>query len=439
VQERTGTGVTAVIAEFVDHFNREYFSGGLSPAVLERLRLLPVDRADARGFLDRLGRLARTAGLDAHDLSPFQADILASLISRLLPGTWDGRVPPITIPGRHRKIDELVARVCGPVGRLLDIACGFPPFTSVDTAHALPDWHTVGVDRSLPEYLVEDGLGNYAVYNESGAAQYFQPIAPTPESWVALLDDSDASRRRLEALLQDLLEARRRTESGPPPDRVTHAGATLVIRPAQEYSRENLRFVRSDLDALAIEPADVVRCFNMLMYFDDGFRERALRDFARLLTDGGLAICGVDWAFSMEARYATYRKSGSSLVPLEFAFSLDNLAPIGIATWYTLQPDDRDAAMLATLSGVLRSNQSFFREYTATADALRQDIGLCPRQPDGYFADVDRTIPAAELWGRAAEFPDRLGERLGARAVDVLAAGGYSARINEAGHVAVKI
>ena len=425
---------------FVDQFNREYFGAGLSPAVLERLRLLPVERDDARAFLDRMGRLAHTAGLDARDVSPFQADILASLIARLLPGTWNGRVPPITIPGRHQKIDDLVGRLCGRSGRLLDIACGFPPFTSVDTAIALPGWDIVGVDRSLPEYLVEDGLGNYAVYDTSGAAQYFQPIAPTPESWVALLNDPDASRRRLEALLQELLDVQRNLPAdGRPPHRMAHHGATLVITPAREYTRANLHFLRSDLDALAIEPANVVRCFNMLMYFDDAFREHALRRFAEFLNEDGLVICGTDWAFSMEARYATYRKRDGVLVPVEFAFSLDNLVPIGIATWYTLQPDDRDAGLLATLCGVLRSDRSFFAAYTETADRIREEIGLCPRQPDGHFADIDTTIPAVELWQRAADFPDRLTAALGDRAVQVLAAEGYTARLNEVGHVAVRM
>jgi SAM-dependent methyltransferase len=423
--------------EFVDQFNREYFDGGLSPAVLDRLRLLPVGRDDARAFLDRMGRLTRTAGLEARDVSPFQADILASLIARLLPGTWDGRVPPITIPGRHRKIDEIVGRLCGPAGRLIDIACGFPPFTSVDTAIALPGWDIVGVDRALPEYFVEDGLGNYAVFDASGAAQYFQPIAPTADSWVALLNDPDATRSRLESLLRALLDVRARTPGDP--HRIAHGGATLVVTPAREYARDNLYFLRSDLEALAIPPADVVRCFNMLMYFDDAFRERALDQFARLLKEGGLAVCGVDWAFSMEARYATYRKTHGALVPVEFAFGLDNLVPIGIATWYTLQPDDRDADMLARFCGVLRSNRPFFAAYAEVADGIREEIGLCPRQADGYFADIDRDIPAAELWLRAAGFPDRLDAALGARAVDVLRESGYVARLNEVGHVAVRI
>ena len=430
----------ATVTEFVDSFNHGYLGGDLSTDVVERLRELPVERDDARGFLERMGRLARTSGLAAHDVSPFQADILASLIARLLPGTWDGRVPPITIPGRHRKFDELVRRVCGERGRIIDVACGFPPFTTIDTATALPGWDIVGVDQSLPEYLVEDGLGNYAVYSAAGVAQYLQPLAPTAESWVALLNDTNASRLRLEALLQELLKVR--ADRAAASALVKHNGATLVVHPASESTRDNLRFMRSDLDVLHeadIEPAAVVRCFNMLIYFDDAFREQALGHFARLLSEGGLATCGVDWAFSMEARYATYRKTGATLVPLEFAFSLDNFMPIGIAPWYTLQPDDRDAAMAASLCGVLRSDAAFLAEYAHVGDAFRQEIGLCPRRSDGYFDDIDKSIPPGELWLRASAFPDRLGERLGERAVKLLEAAGYRARVNEVGHVAVGI
>jgi hypothetical protein len=427
-------------AEFVDSFNQQYFGGGLSADVVERLRQLPVERDDARGFLERMGRLARTAGLDPHDLSPFQADILASLISRLLPGTWNGRVPPITIPGRHRKFDELVRRVSGERGRMIDVACGFPPFTTVDTSTALPAWDIVGVDRSLPEYFVEDGIGNYAVYDAAGKAQYFQPLVPTAETWLALLRDTDASRRRLEGLLEELLEVRQqRATAGETAAHLKHNGAALVVHPASEYTTEKLRFVRSDLDDVDLAPANVVRCFNMLIYFDDAFRENALGHFGRLLLEDGLVICGVDWAFSMEARYATYRKTGGKLVPKEFAFSLDNLVPLGIAPWYTLHSDDRDAAAVASFCGVLRADGAFFADYTRIADALRVEFNLCPRRSDGYFADVDKSIPPAELWGQASVFPDRLSEALADRAVKVLEAAGHRARVNEVGHVAVSI
>ena len=67
------------------------------------------------------------------------------------------------------------------------------------------------------------------------------------------------------------------------------------------------------------------------------------------------------------------------------------------------------------------------------------EIGLCPRQADGHFADIDKSIPPAELWWRAADFPERLGTALNERAVAALASAGYHARINETGHIAVRI
>ena len=414
--------------DFLEQLNGQFFNGALAPLALERLRALPVERADARGFVERSFRLMHQAGLPATDLSPFPGDLLGSLIARLLPGTWGGRIPPITVAGRHRIFDVLVGRLCGDRGRMLDIACGFPPFTSVDSATALPGWDILGVDRALPEFLVEDGLGNYASFNADGQVQYFQPTMPTKENWGALLGDYEGSQRRLEALFQHL------RGGGTAP-----VGASLVHHPIAQYERGNLHFVRADLDDLSTEPATVIRCFNMLMYFDAEFRAGAMARFADLLDEGGLLIYGVDWAYSIECRYMTVRKRDGRFDSGEFAFSLDNLAPVGIAPWYTLQPDEPEALELAALSRVLRDDAPFLRVYVECADAMRREYGICPRQPDGYFADVSPDLPAADLWVRMAEFSTRLDALLAPHAVAVLTAAGHAARVNEVGHVAVRV
>ena len=414
--------------DFLDQLNGEFFNGALAPLVLERLRELPVERDDVRGFVERAFRLMHQAGLPATDVSPLHGELLGSLIARLLPGTWGGRIPPITVAGRHRLFDVLVARLCGEHGRMLDIACGFPPVTSVDSATALPGWDILGADRALPEFLLEDGLGNYASFDAGEQVQYFQPTLPTRENWAALLGDYDGSQRRLEALFRHL------HGGGTAP-----AGASLVRHPVTQYERDNLHFVRADLDALSTTPATVIRCFNMLMYFDAEFRARAMQHFADLLQDGGLLLYGVDWAHSMECRYMTMRKRDGRLDAAEFAFSLDNLMPVGIAPWYTLQPDEPEALRLAALSRVLRDDTAFIREYTERADAMRREYGVCVRQPDGYLSDVSPDLPPADLWRLSADFSTRLDAALAPRAVAVLTAGGYAARINEVGHVAVRV
>ena len=426
-------------AAYVEQLNRAFFGGELSPAFSERLAVLPVERTDVRAFIERMCRLMTIARLGPMDLSPFQGEVLGALLARLLPDTWEGRVPPITVAGRHRRIDQLVGRVMGADRRtMVDVACGFPPLTSVDTADALPQWQITGIDRSLPAYLVQDGRENYAVFDADGRATYFQPLRASAEAWAALLQDWQASRHRFESLLQLLLDERAR--QAPSADRFEHEGATLEMHPVRVFERPNLRFVQVDLDRAEEQAADVVRCFNMLLYFDDAFRTDAMKAFGRLLRDDGLLVCGTDWAHSTESRYFTYRKRRGGLADGEFAFSLDNVNPLGILTWYTLHDDDREVQLLAELTGILRANPSFRDALYAVTDAMREEFGVCARGSDGYYGGLSEAVVAADLWNTVGQMADRLCvHELGQQAVGVLQAAGWSARVNEVGHVAVAV
>lgn len=421
--------------EFVAGLDDRYFAGRLSPVVREAMSALPIERPDARAMIERVCRLMHRAGVPAEDVSTFQGGMLGSLISRLLPGNWEGRVPPITVAGRHRRIDQLVATLFPVPGRMLDVACGFPPMTTLDSADALPGWEIVGADRALPHYLVHDGLGNYAVFDETGRATYFQPLIPTGDSWAALLADWEASRARFEALLQQSLASGAASDGGAP----GAAGATLSIEPAEGYARPGLRFVRSDLADLATTPANVVRCFNMLMYFDAGFRTAALAQFASLLEEDGLLVCGTDWAGTIECRYFTYRKRGADLVPHEFAFSVDNMAPFGVVPFYALQDDDIEVETLGRLCAILREDPAFAPRARALNDRLRLEYGLAPRGDDGYTGDLSTAVDPAELWTRSIAMSDRLDADLAAEAAATLARHGYRTRVNEVGHVAIAL
>ncbi|HET7217549.1 MAG TPA: CheR family methyltransferase [Vicinamibacterales bacterium] len=421
---------------FVRDLNQRRFSGKLAAATISRLEALP-DREDARAFLERGVTLMQRAGMPAQDFSPFQAELFASVASHLLPGCWGGRVPPITLAGRHARIDQLVRTLYGDSGRLLDIACGFPPLTTIDSSSALGGWDVVGVDRSLPEYLVHDRDGNYCLYDEQRRALYFQPLIPTTDSWEALLGDAESSARRFEALLAELL--RQRGDAADAPLNVEHDGCSLSVHPVHDYEWPNLRFLRSDLESLVTEPADIVRCFNMLMYFDEQFRQLAMERFARLLRDEGRLVCGTDWAWTTEARYSSYVKRDGAMVPVEFAFSLDNLTPIGVATWYTLHADEREASLLAGLCATLRADADFSAAFADVNDRLRAKHGLCPRLPDGYFSGSLPAENPAAMWHIAGDYSVELGEALADQACRALARAGRDARVNEIGHVAVAI
>jgi len=421
---------------FVRDLNRRRFNGQLAAATIERLEPLP-DREDARAFLERGAMLMERGAMPAQDFSPFQAEMFASVAAHLLPGCWGGRVPPITLAGRHVRIDQLVRKLQGDSGRMLDIACGFPPLTTIDSSSALGGWDIVGVDRSLPEYFVHDQHGNYCLYDERGSALYFQPLVPTKDTWEELLGDAEASAKRFEALLEELL--RQRGNSSDAPLNVEHDGCSLSVHPVHDYESPNLRFVRSDLESLVAEPADFVRCFNMVMYFDGQFRRLAMERFAALLRDGGRLICGTDWGWTTEARYISYVKRDRAVVPQELAFSLDNLTPIGVATFYTLHADEPEANMVAELCGVLRGDASFSSTFADVNDRLRAKHELCPRGSDGYFTDSLPAENPAAMWHIAGDYSVELDKALAQEACGALARAGRQARVNEIGHVAVAI
>jgi hypothetical protein len=178
----------------------------------------------------------------------------------------------------------------------------------------------------------------------------------------------------------------------------------------------------------------------MLLYFNDEFRVEAIQQLGTMAREEGLLIFGTDWANTMECRYFTYRKQDGKIQKPEFAFSLDNLVPLAIVPWYTLHDDDREVHMLATLVEIIRADRAFLDRFLSHSDALRDEYGICPRQPDGYYGEMRSDLPASEFWNLAGRICDRLGENgMDERAVAVLNRAGWQARVNEVGHIAVKL
>ncbi len=213
----------------------------------------------------------------------------------------------------------------------------------------------------------------------------------------------------------------------------------LRIDPVHHHSTPNLSFITGGIGQIEIEPVDVIRCFNVLFYFDDPFRERALNWFSDQLNDGGILVLGSNWALSTESRYYVYQKDNGELKLREFAFSIDNFNPVGIVTWYTNHSDDRESAELAKYLKALRNNASFTQAYYAFNDAQRSSKGICPRTEDGYYGPVDSTLSPVELWTRVADMLSELNESpLPGQAVKILQDAGFSATVNEVGHISVR-
>jgi hypothetical protein len=422
----------------VEELCDRYLGGRPSEQALKVLKTVEQQRPEVRDFTERAFRLMSISKCNARDLSPVVARFFAVLAPAILPGAWGGMVPPITVPGRHKKIDEYLRKSAWakfePGTVLLDVGCGFPPQTSVDAAEAFPDWQIVGVDPAFEDHLVYDENGNYALIGgtaeRSGRVRYFQPVRP--QDFLALFADRDATIRKFE-------EAFERLFSELPPDEgalaaVERDGMRLMRHPLKQYERSNLHFVQAGFGSQDVPRADVVRAFNVLLYYDADFRRMAEEWAAKILRPGGLFICGRDDAASLNAHYAVYRNENGRLVEKEFAFGVELVRQ---PAWYAVQEGDRETWRLAELIGVLRSDREFMHDYDARLDALLAEHKFSLRDENGCLCDHPETGDPAQRFPSYLAITDAMQSEFTDRAVVALTQAGINAWRNPVGDVAV--
>lgn len=402
----------------------------------------PVNLAGAssetRGFILRALALMRRSRYAATDFNPALTGWLAS-IPGMLPGAWGGRIPPLTLPGRHKKLDEYVAdRFGDPVGEkpvFVDLGCGFPPATTADTARRLSDWEVYGVDSAFHDYVLYDPEGNYACFDGKGAFQYFQAL--TTASGRKLYADPAGTRKRFETLFAALHPSMEPSD-GTASACVEQDGSRLIHHHIRDFESENLKLEPSDIFDSRLPPARAVRCMNLLVYFDPETRRRVLARVSEMLEPGGVLVAGTN-GLGIQTRYFVYRKEGGALLPESFAFGLDNVGPIVFMPFFSIHEQDPEARLLADLAGALRKSASFGPDFSSRLDALMGEHGLCRRGTDGFLAFPETEFSPAEFLGKAARiwqevaaggFPDR--------AVSALEEAGYDAWVNRVGDIAVR-
>jgi hypothetical protein len=349
----------------VEQLCRYYLGGPPSPIALPVLSPLAGEPDEVRRYVERTFRLMSLSRFDYHDLSPMMAWWLGTIIPRNLPSAWGGAIPPITMEGRHRRMDDYLAAnpytAFGPGTVMLDIGCGFPPHTAIDTARCFPDWRIIGADPCFDPYLLYSDRDTYACLDDEGRVRYFQTESRDPAFWTDLFRNRDATIARFSALFHRLKPLLPEEDDGQP-STVEQEGARLVRRPLALYELPNLRLVQAGFGAESLPAATVIRCFNVLIYFDARFRSDAESWVGRTLEPGGLFICGMDSPWTFEARYTVSRKEDGRLVEKEFAFGLDNIRPGSGLPWFTLHDHDRETWRLATVVGIIRADAAYRRE-----------------------------------------------------------------------------
>jgi SAM-dependent methyltransferase len=320
--------------------------------------------------------------------------------------------------------------------RFLDVGCGFPPFTTIDTAQRFPAVEIEGIDPAFGRYLVYDEQGIYACIADDGALRFIGAENATPERMQQMWGDRDTAGARFAALtarLQPLL---------PPGDGFAEAsdGSCRIVRaPIEQYASANLTLREAAIGATDVTPADVIRCMAVMIYFDRPFRDRARAWAGRTLREGGIFLHGGNSAPYGTHRYGVWQREGDRLIPREFAISADSLRPLLGVPWYTFQDGEEEATLRAELLGALWSQDHAFRDdFDRAVDAAAVPLGFA-RRPDGHLGGRQVTLGPAEYRTALVTLDETLmaGGWVERAAEVVQRATGKRAWRNSIGHLAV--
>ena len=393
--------------------------------------------AEVKGVVLRLLTLMKRSSCPATEINSQMIWLLASVTPGMLPPAWGGHIPPVTSQGRHRKLDDYVIKhMHASVNRppvYIDLGCGFPPATTIDTAERLPDWSVFGIDRWFSRYVLYDIDGNYACFNRHGKLQYLQAQKKP------LNEHSNVTKDRFNSLFTELCPQLHILDEHCSAA-IKKNGYRLVYNHIRDFEGKNLKFLKSDIDNLQLPPASTVRCMNVLLYFEKEIRELMLSKIFTLMDDGGLLITGFNHPFGIYARYSVYKKEKTGVRPFEFSFSLNNLRPLGVGPWLTLADDDREAELLADLTGAIRADRRFWSDFNGYVDVLRAIYGICNRDNGGFISfteDFGNASPGAAIERVSALWRQLEDEGYTDGAIEALGRAGYQAWKNPVGDIAV--
>lgn len=417
--------------QIVSRWNRAYFEGRLSNTCLAELDLIDTEDEELTAFVDNFLFYLHEAGCPAEDLSPLGARFLAQIAKSYMPSLW-GKIPPITREGRLRVMDRVahhsLSIAPNDAIRFLDVGCGYPPVTTIETARACPGWSCVGIDPNFPALILTDtDADTVGCFDESGRLVYIQylkgPLQPA-------LEVIERDQRRLVSKWSEIQTHASLRER-------FLADGRLIHHPEEQYEGDNLAFVASDLVGLQdCEPFDLVRCMNVFMYYSGREIIENIRHTKHLLNDLAFFICGnAPEVMSSTARYLAFQKKDSDLVPVLYGIDLAKLSRRDGNGWWAFHKDQPDTLFLAKLISFVAGNQELHAHLINVVDRLERELGYSERDSDGFLQQRGFISSTADN----DQLNQRLAEECGQEIQDYLRSNGLHADITPYAHLVIDL
>jgi hypothetical protein len=122
----------------------------------------------------------------------------------------------------------------------------------------------------------------------------------------------------------------------------------------------------------------------------------------------------------------------------EFIFSIENIRPFEMVTFFAFRDDDFEQDQLLDHITLIRSDERFMNEFNPALDSLLSQNKICSRREDGYLGFIDTELPANQLQMNMRTTSDELSRLLAEKAAAVLRRAGKKARVNEIGFISIE-
>ncbi|HRZ87207.1 MAG TPA: hypothetical protein P5287_05265, partial [bacterium] len=195
--------------------------------------------------------------------------------------------------------------------RIVDFGVGIEPATTrrlaARAAELNKDLEVVGVDKYFASIVVKsEDRQRFAHFDEKGDIINVDGMPPKK-----VLNEKLRAYHELKERL--VRESGGKNYTDP-------LGYSIEFRSKDEaYGLPNFRFVQSSFDFPADKDADLIRSFNVLMYYsrDPRVIAGALLEFERRLKEGGVFIGGWKQPFYYGGQFVVFQKRNGRLVPVE--------------------------------------------------------------------------------------------------------------------------
>lgn len=368
--------------EIVKEWNEKYFGGQLSQECLTELNKVDSEYTELVDFIDTQLYYYHLSHGRSKNFSPLAARFYATIAKSYMPSMWE-KIPPITHEGRLKIIDQIAQSVLNiPPNQsisFLDIGCGYPPVTTVETSDTYPKWMCIGIDPNFPDYILFDKQKVGACFDEKGTLSFIQYrwsdeniIQPEP----ARLEED----KRKFALEWQKIQA-----DGTLKDKLKRENR-LLVNPIEQFERSNLKFHKSTLLDLEIDHTfDCIRCMNVFMYFDKQVLLESMSKAKDILNETGFFIFGSVIDLGYAAKYTVYQKLGDTFIPRFFGLDLGKFSQREGNGWWAFSKDQPDTLFLAKIVSMIADNHALFGKLTNIIDEVEHTLGYSYRDQNGFY------------------------------------------------------